>query len=557
MGLADRVLATASPGRGLLDVPLPWPAALRAYGTPPLDPGRLPDEELIRLAVGRPRAPAARRTPAREPSRSLRAVAAPVATPVPAARPPGHGRGGASGVLLAQGLVESDWRPTHVVIAPPVEVMMAEHWAAAVREGGILKWTHAVAPRPGAGSAAARRSTWPPSREPRGRHREPLHVVVARDAEEAARAGRRGPGGPARRRPAGVRRRSPCDLLRRRQPADRADRRARTACATSPRRLGRGCSTDDTPGAAPTSVPGVPAAPPLGPVAWQPATADRLRRAGYAVHGNPDDLAPREHAQSGTVDRRPHPRAGRHGLPPDLAPGRAAVTRRVLLHVGAPKTGTSFVQDILFTHREALRERGILYAADRHDAHFLAALDLMELPWGGLEREATGAWDRLAAEVRAWPGTAIISHEILGTASRLQVARALASLPAVRATSRDPHRASPRGTWCARSPRSGRRTSSTGAPRSTASFLDSLRRPGPQRRGGAVVLGRAGGAGRARPLGGVDPAATGCTWSPCPARRRSPTLLWERFAGLFGIDPARVRSHRPGQRLARGTRSRR
>ena len=40
------------------------------------------------------------------------------------------------------------------------------------------------------------------------------------------------------------------------------------------------------------------------------------------------------------------------------------MTRRVLLHVGAPKTGTSFVQDILFTHRDALRDRGILYAPD-------------------------------------------------------------------------------------------------------------------------------------------------------------------------------------------------
>jgi hypothetical protein len=104
------------------------------------------------------------------------------------------------------------------------------------------------------------------------------------------------------------------------------------------------------------------------------------------------------------------------------------MAERVLLHVGAPKTGTSFVQDILFQHRETLRSRGILYPADRFDAHFLAALDLMQLPWGGLEHEAVGAWDKLAAEVRAWRGTAIISHEILGTASRLQVARAITSL---------------------------------------------------------------------------------------------------------------------------------
>ena len=64
---------------------------------------------------------------------------------------------------------------------------------------------------------------------------------------------------------------------------------------------------------------------------------------------------------------------------------------RVLLHVGTPKTGTSYLQDVLFRNRDHLEARGILYAADRFDAHFLAALDLMRLPWGGLEKEAVGA----------------------------------------------------------------------------------------------------------------------------------------------------------------------
>jgi hypothetical protein len=104
------------------------------------------------------------------------------------------------------------------------------------------------------------------------------------------------------------------------------------------------------------------------------------------------------------------------------------MTRRVLLHVGTPKTGTSYLQDVLFRNRQTLERAGILYPADRFDAHFLAALDLMQLPWGGLESEAHGAWDRMATAVRAWPGTAIISHEILATASRAQIARALSSL---------------------------------------------------------------------------------------------------------------------------------
>ena len=104
------------------------------------------------------------------------------------------------------------------------------------------------------------------------------------------------------------------------------------------------------------------------------------------------------------------------------------MSTRVLLHVGCPKTGTSYLQDVLFRNQALLREHDILYPADRFDAHFLAALDLMTLPWGGLETEAVGAWDRLAEQVRDWHGTAIISHEIFARATPHQVERAMASL---------------------------------------------------------------------------------------------------------------------------------
>lgn len=215
------------------------------------------------------------------------------------------------------------------------------------------------------------------------------------------------------------------------------------------------------------------------------------------------------------------------------------MTRRVLLHVGAPKTGTSFVQDTLFTHRDALRRRGILYPADRHDAHFLAALDLMELPWGGLEREAGGAWDRLAAQVRAWPGTAIISHEIFGTASRVQVARALASLGAeggdgagaaeihIVFSVRDLVRQIP-AEW--QENVKHRRT------KNYARFLEDLADPS---RSAEV----------AQWFWGVQEVPEVLDrWAESIPRERvhlvtvpppgsSPTLLWERFAGLFGIDP--------------------
>ena len=104
------------------------------------------------------------------------------------------------------------------------------------------------------------------------------------------------------------------------------------------------------------------------------------------------------------------------------------MSRRVILHLGTPKTGTSFVQDVLFRNRVELSTHGVLYPAHRFDGQFLAALDLMRLPWGGLEEEARGAWPELVRHTRHWPGTTIVSHEVLAYATRSQAARALRDL---------------------------------------------------------------------------------------------------------------------------------
>lgn len=104
------------------------------------------------------------------------------------------------------------------------------------------------------------------------------------------------------------------------------------------------------------------------------------------------------------------------------------MSKRVILHVGTPKTGTSYVQNVLYRNRPTLATHGVLYPADRFDGQFLAALDLMRLPWGGLEADAIGAWARLAGQVRRWPGTSIISHEVLAFATRAQAAQALEDL---------------------------------------------------------------------------------------------------------------------------------
>jgi hypothetical protein len=216
------------------------------------------------------------------------------------------------------------------------------------------------------------------------------------------------------------------------------------------------------------------------------------------------------------------------------------VTRKVLLHVGAPKTGTSFVQDLLFQHRGSLAQQGILYPADRFDEHFLAALDLMELPWGGLEKQAVGAWDRLAARARSWDGTVIISHEILATASRAQVRRALDSLVDpehpddceihVVLSARDLVRQIP-AEW----QENVKHRRVVGY----RDFLDKI--TDPRRRGRLAswfwgvqevpdILDRWGSE--------LPPERVHLVTVPKPGAPR--TLLWERFAGVFGIDPGEL-----------------
>jgi hypothetical protein len=206
--------------------------------------------------------------------------------------------------------------------------------------------------------------------------------------------------------------------------------------------------------------------------------------------------------------------------------------KRVLVHVGAPKTGTTFIQDLLFQHRESLAEQGILYPAHRFDAHFLAALDLMELPWGGLEQQAVGAWDDLAAQVRAFDGTSIVSHEILARASRDQVKRALESFGDAEVhvvlSARDLVRQIP-AEW--QENVKHRRVLDYGA------FLDRIMNPA---RTGELaswfwgvqevpdILDRWGST--------LPPSHVHLVTVPPPGAPRG--LLWERFASVFGLDPS-------------------
>ena len=103
-------------------------------------------------------------------------------------------------------------------------------------------------------------------------------------------------------------------------------------------------------------------------------------------------------------------------------------TKRVYLHVGAPKTGTTYVQDRLALNAASLRRHGYRYPTGPHDDMFLAALDLLDRPWGGLRPRADGEWDALVRRTRRAKGTVVLSHEILAGAKQHEVQRALSDL---------------------------------------------------------------------------------------------------------------------------------
>ncbi len=44
------------------------------------------------------------------------------------------------------------------------------------------------------------------------------------------------------------------------------------------------------------------------------------------------------------------------------------MTRRAFVHIGLPKTGTTYLQAVLAHHRDALRESGVLYPFVRPQA---------------------------------------------------------------------------------------------------------------------------------------------------------------------------------------------
>lgn len=104
------------------------------------------------------------------------------------------------------------------------------------------------------------------------------------------------------------------------------------------------------------------------------------------------------------------------------------MTRRVFLHIGLPKTGTTYLQGLLWANKDRLESAGLLLPGRGHRRHLLASLELREDPTlANRPGDVRAPWGDLVAEANSWPGDVLITHEFFAAAAPHQVRRAVES----------------------------------------------------------------------------------------------------------------------------------
>ncbi len=213
---------------------------------------------------------------------------------------------------------------------------------------------------------------------------------------------------------------------------------------------------------------------------------------------------------------------------------------RVYLHIGAPKTGTTYLQAVLFRNRHRLRAAGVLYPGDTADAHFRATLDLRGLTFGGYDDPATeGAWRHLVDQVREHRGeAAVVSHELLAGSTPEALDTLLTDLAGAEVhvvyTARDLGRQVP-AVW-----------QEMVKNRQTLAYDRYLQQVTGQRRGrGAKVFWRQQDATDVLARWNARVPAERIHVVTVPPAGESSALLWARFGSVLGVDPGAYETEVP------------
>ena len=108
-----------------------------------------------------------------------------------------------------------------------------------------------------------------------------------------------------------------------------------------------------------------------------------------------------------------------------------ATVRRAYLHIGAPKTGSTFLQGVLWNNRAALLEHGVHMLGDDQGQHYRAGKDLRGIPFDPDDpgRDWAGAWDRMVDRSDSSASEVVVlSDEHLAALGPGRIERAVDSL---------------------------------------------------------------------------------------------------------------------------------
>ena len=205
------------------------------------------------------------------------------------------------------------------------------------------------------------------------------------------------------------------------------------------------------------------------------------------------------------------------------------MAERLFLHIGAPKTGTSYLQKMIWANRASLREQGVFLPPGSRRKQFDAVADMRGGMWA--TDRSTASWDLLAERVRSRPGTALVSEELLCATPPEKIEQLLESVAPVPVhvifAARDIGRQVPAEWQQALRSRSAM---------TYAQWLQLLRED-PERSFWNVqdpvkVFERWGRA--------LEPGNFHLLVVPAPG---SPSrMLWDRFSGIVGLDPDRAQA---------------
>lgn len=119
------------------------------------------------------------------------------------------------------------------------------------------------------------------------------------------------------------------------------------------------------------------------------------------------------------------------------------MVERLFVHIGLPKTATSYLQTIIWSNRDELRRRGVVVpGVERRDHLWASRTVRQDAAQDRAPAHHRRAWERIRAELLANEGTGLISHEFFAAASRRQAQAMVEALAPARVhlivTAREP-----------------------------------------------------------------------------------------------------------------------